>query len=211
MADLIPAVIVVVFAMALIVGLFIFFGRSTKPRKVVQFFRPRDKRGEVLEITGETDRSVLCEKSDPVHRFIKVGPAYTFKERGRVTTQFLGIEGTAYTSLLKNEKPITLSVPDYLKSLWNERNFNALPSKMRNAVEKDTVGVTIEPVKIDHEELKLEALSSDDVNDEGDSFILARLARLGSTESVKTKLLGNLVWFGLGVGFAAILANIGWF
>lgn len=209
--DILPAILVVSITMIVIFLLFMFFSKTAKTRKLVLFFRPRDKRGEVLEITGETDRSVLCEKSDPIHRFIKVGPAFTFKERGRVTTQFLGLEGTAYTAQLKNVEPFKLSTSDYLKSLWGEHNFNALPSKMRNAVEKDIVGVTVEPTPIDHRNLGLPSLSSDDVNDEGDSFILTRLARLGSTESVKTKLLGNLVWFGLGVGFAAILANIGWF
>lgn len=181
---------------------------ATKLRKEVMFLRPRDKRGEKLDITRETDRSVSCEKTDPVHRFIKVGPAYVFKDGARTLVRFFGVEGSAYTAQLKDEKEVKVSTADYLKTLWGQKIYDNLPTKMRELVEDDKIGVTIEPHKINAEDEGLEKLSSDDVNDEADAIITNRLAKLGSTENVKQKLLGNLVWLGLGAGLYAILQNL---
>jgi len=104
-----------------------------------------------------------------------------------------------------------MTTVDFLKSIWTDKVYNALPQKLRDIVEKDKIGITIEPIKIDPEEHGLEHLSSDEVNDEGDSVVLNRLAKLGITENLKQKMFSNLIWLFLGIGIAAILANMGLF
>jgi len=205
--DILPGALAVAITVLLIFGLIWLSGKS-KVRKEVDFLRPRDKRGERLDVTHETDRSVLCEKANPIHRFIKVGPAFTFKNGGKTSTKFYGIEGSAYTAQLKQEELVKISVVDFLKTLWGKDLYEHMPAKMKDAVEKDKIGITIEPVKINPEEHGLDKLSSDDVNDEGDAVVLNRLAKQGMAENVKQKLLGNLLWFGLGLGAYAILQNL---
>lgn len=209
--DMLPGVLAIAVTLMMVVGL-IWLSGKTKARKEVMFLRPRDKRGEKLDITRETDRSILCEKSDPVHRFIKIGSAFVFRDGGKTVTRFIGIEGSAYTAELnKDEQNVKLSVDEHLKSLWGEKIYSALPQKLKDAAERDKIGITIEPVRINAEEKGLESLSSDEVNDEGDATVLNRLAKYGATTSVKEKLLQNLIWFFLGIGFAAILARMGLF
>lgn len=205
--DILPGVLAVAVTVMLVFVLIHLSGK-TKVTKEVMFFRPRDKRGEKFEITRETDRSVLCEKSDPVHRFIKIGASFVFKDGGRTSVRFLGIEGSAYTAIIKGREKFVLSTVDFLKSLWGDKVYNALPTRMRDAIEKDKIGITIEPTKINPEEHGLDKLSSDDVNDEGDAVVLNRLAKQGLAENAKQKLLGNLVWLGLGAGIYAILQNV---
>ena len=182
-----------------------------KTKKEVMFLRPRDKRGEKLIVTKETDRSILCEQSDPIHRFIKVGSSFIYKDGGKTSIRFFGIEGSAYTAMLKPEDPVSIPVVQFLQTLWGAKIYNALPQKMKDAVEKDKLGITIEPTKINADDLGLDKLTSDDVNDEGDATILQRLAKFGQSDNPKAKLLNNLIWVGLGIGIAAILANCGWF
>lgn len=207
MVDLITPIAAIA-VVALMIFVIFQLSKKAKVHKEVMFLRPRDKRGERLDITKETDRSVLCEKSDPVHRFIKVGPAYVFKDGGKSSVRFIGLEGSAYTAQLKDEKMVQVSTVDFLKSLWGNKIYGALPQRMRDAIEHDKIGITVEPTKVNADELGLEKLSSDDVNDEGDAVVLNRLAKQGQTENLKQKLLANLVWLGLGAGLYAIATNI---
>ena len=192
---------------AVLILLLFMFTNKSKVTKEVMFMRPRDKRGEKMAITRETDRSVLCEQTNPVHRFIKIGPAWTFKDGGHTSYRFLGIEGSAYTAMLKEASTIKLTVREYLLTLWGNKIYDALPTKMRDAVEKDEIGITIEPEKINPDDYGLEAMSPDDVNDEGDATILNRLAKFGQGENARAKMMNNLIWLGLGLGIAAILSH----
>lgn len=211
MIDLLPGALAVTLVLVIVYMIFVTANKA-KVGKEIMFLRPRDKRGERLDVTRETDRSVVCEKSDPVHRFIKIGSSFFFKEGGRSFIRFFGIEGSAYTAMLdENEEEVKISLIDGLRLLWGEKIYNALPDKMKEAVEKDKWGITVEPIKFDAEKHGLEKLSSDDVNDEGDAIVLNRLSKTGTTENLKQKLLGNLIWLGLGFGLAATLANFGLF
>ena len=190
------------------VGILISVSRS-RPRKEVLFLRPRDKRGERLDVTRETDRSVLCERSNPIHRFIKIGPAWVFHDGRRTITRFLGVEGKAYTAVLKGDKKIEMSIHEYLQSIWGKKIYESMPKKLRRALERDKTGVIVD-VDVPEPE-GLPRLTSDDINDEGDAVVLNRLARMGTATSIKQQLYHNLVWFFLGLGFAAILSHMGWF
>lgn len=202
--DVLPAALA--FGAVAVLGL-IWFTSKNKNVKEILFFRPRDKRGERLVITKETDRSVFCERSTPVHHFIKIGPAFTFKDGGKTVTRFLGIEGTAYTAVMKGKDKFEQSIETTLRLLWGNKIYEKLPQKMREAVEKDKIGITIEPEKIDAEALNLEPLSSDEVNDEGDATILDRLAKFGAAENMKQKLMGNLIWLALGFALCIIITK----
>lgn len=207
MLDLLPGIAAALAVVVMIVFL-MRLSNKAKLHKEVIFLRPRDKRGEKLEITHETDRAILCENSNPVHRFIKIGSSFVFKDGGRTSVRFFGIEGSAYSATIKNEAEVKLSTKDFLTNLWTEKVYKALPSKLREAVESDSIGITIEPATIDPEEHGLKHLTSDDVNDEGDATILNRLSKMGEDLNTKQKLLANLVWLGLGAGMYAIIQNI---
>ncbi len=84
----------------MLVFVLIHLSGKTKVTKEVMFFRPRDKRGEKFEITRETDRSVLCEKSDPVHRFIKIGASFVFGSYGVISADY---EFANYSSIKMKE------------------------------------------------------------------------------------------------------------
>lgn len=209
MLSYLPAVGAVGVVVLVIFYLFIFGGKG-KMRKEVLFLRPRDKRGERLDVTRETDRSVLCENSNPVHRFIKAGPAWVFKDGGRTVVRFIGIEGNAFTAFIKDGGPVKMAIDEFLKSIWTPQIYEKLPEKLKKAVENPKVGIIVEPAPIDVETLGLPKLTSDDVNDEGDAVVLSRLAK-GSEPTLKERLYTNLVWLFLGIGIAAILSNFGWF
>lgn len=206
MSEILPAVIAVGGTGAVIIFLYMLTSKN-KTTKEVMFLRPRDKRGEKMNITKETDRSVLCEQTNPVHRFIKIGPAWTFKDGGRTSHRFFGIEGSAYTAIIKDAQNVKQTIQEYLKVLWGDKIYAALPQKMKDVVEKDQIGITIEPAKIDPDEYGLDVLSPDDVNDEGDATILNRLAKFGQGENMKTKMMNNLIWLALGFALAIILSR----
>lgn len=186
---------------------FRFLSRA-KPTREVLFLRPRDRRGERLVITQETDLSVACERSNPVHRFIKAGAGYTFKEGGRMVTRFWGIEGTAYTGVLQNARDIKMSISVFLRELWGDRFYDRMPTEQKKQVEEHKIGVTIAPVPIIEEEYGLPTLTSDDVNDEGDAVVLQRISNV-MKPSGKRELYQMMIGAGLGFGAAAILLRMG--
>lgn len=204
------AVWVITFIIGLsVVAVFLSMFRRAKPTKEVLFCRPRDRRGERLFITRETDRSLICGKSNPIHRFIKVSQGYTFTEGGRTIIRFFGIEGTAYTGGLSNPSPQKLPLRDYLRALWGDKFYEKIPEKQREAVENDVVGVTVEPVQINEEEYNLPTLTSDDINDESDAVILERLAR-ESSGSVRREIYQLIVGILIGAGMVFFALRMGW-
>lgn len=207
MNDFLPGILAVGVSVVL-VFVWLQFSGKTKLHKEVLFLRPRDKRGEDMDITKETDRSVLCEKTDPPHRFIKVSNAYVFKGKGRNAIRFFGVEGTAYTAGIGEQQKVNMSLPECLKALWTDKVYDALPQRLRSAIEKDKIGVTVEPEEIDPKLYGLGSLSSDKVNDEDEQIVLNRLAKHGVQENIKQKMLSNLIWLLLGIGMYALASNI---
>lgn len=184
------------------------FVARAKPSREVLFLRPRDRRGERLTITKETDISIACERSNPIHRFIKLGAGYTFREGGKMLTRFWGIEGTAYTGVLQDVPNQHMSLSAFLRELWGTKVYDNMPSVQKTAVEEDKIGVTIAPVPIVEEEWGLPTLTSDDVNDEGDSIVLERISNV-MKPSGKRELYQMMIGAGLGFGAAAILLRMG--
>ena len=196
---------------AVIIGVILVFWflSKGKPRKEVLFLRPRDKRGEIMMVTKETDTALICGRTNPVHRFIKVGPGYEFSGGGKLTTKFFGIEGTAYTAIHVGDEETKVSVPEFLEVAWGKKVYKMLPKKLRNIVEKDNFGIIIETVNIKEEESGLPTLTADDVNDEGDSIVLSRLAQ-AQKQDTKQQMYQLLIGVLLGLGLMAIMQNLGW-
>jgi len=188
------------------VGIIWFFIRA-RPRKEVLFLRPRDRRGERLIITKETDRSIVCGRSNPVKRFIKIGPGYAFNEGGKMVTRFWGIEGLAYTAGLEGDDPVKMSIPEYLRVVWGKRFYESVPPKQRAAIERDHIGVIIEPVPIKPPGFR--HLTSEDIDDEADAVILSRIAK-ATTISTKREFYQLMVGVIIGIGLAALMLRLGW-
>ena len=196
---------------AVIIGVILVFWfiSKGKARKEVLFLRPRDKRGEKMIVTKETDTALICGRTNPVHRFIKVGPGYEFSEGGKLTTKFIGIEGTAYTAIHTGDKETRVSVPEFLKAAWGKKVYKVLPKKLRNSIEKENFGIIVVPTKINEDEYDLPTLTADDVNDEGDSIVLSRLAQ-AQKQDTKQQMYQLLIGVLLGMGLMAMMQNIGW-
>lgn len=201
---------------ALIVVAVVFYavirvGFKSKPRKEVLLLRPRDRRGETLPVTKETDRSLTCGKSNPIHRFIKLGPGYSFHDSGKLVTRFWGIEGTAYTADLATGK-LQGPLSDYLREIaWDPDFYDRLPDDRKKAIETAKSGIIVEPVSIDEESYGLPTLTGDDVNDEGDSVLLQRIAQGTKQSTAKREFYQLLTGVLIGFGLAAILLRLGVF
>lgn len=169
-----------------------------RPSKKVLLLRPRDRRGKSLTVTQETDLGLVCKPSKGVtHRFIKVGPSWVFHEAGRMVTRFLGLEGTAYTAIVKGDELINVSIKDFLIFLWDEKFYDAIPKVQKDKVETDVIGVTIKVQGIDEEEAGLSTLTADDINDENDNIVLSKIAEPQKASTSQT-IMNNIIWLVLG-------------
>jgi len=183
----------------------------TRPIKVVELLRPRDSRGMTLKVVKETDLGLTCKKAGGVvYRFIKRGRGWTFNKGGRMMTKFFGVEGTAYTGVAKGNVIEQVPVAAYLEELWGKEFYEKIPEKQKKAVERDVVGVTIEVGKIDAEREGLPPLTANDLNDEGDSFVLEKIAQSARTATLRKNLAGNLIWLALGALLMFMATAKGW-
>jgi len=194
-----------------ITGLMSYSFLKIKPVKQVELLRPRDKRGKILNVAKETDLMLECKKvNNVVYRFIKAGPAYVFNKGGRMITKFFAMEGTAYTAKPTGDELVKTSLSDFLLDLWGKTWYNSLPPSLKRKVETDVWGITVEIDPIDIEEHGLESLKSADLDTEGDSIVLEKLAK-----TAKPSTRQNIYQFMVG---AAVMASLifflmikGWF
>ena len=177
MASIFSNPIVIVMVPLICVMVVVYVMVFIKPIKKVLLLRPRDRRGTSLLITQETDIGLICKSVKGVsHRFFKFGPAWVFHEGGRMVTRFFGIEGTAYTAIVRDGKEVNVSVKEFLIFLWGEKFYKGIPQVQRDKVETDVVGLTIQVDKVDEEENDLLPLTASDINDENESVVLSKLA-----------------------------------
>ncbi|GAH35236.1 unnamed protein product, partial [marine sediment metagenome] len=169
-----------------------------RPAKKVLLLRPRDRRGKSLTVTQETDLGLVCKPVKKVtHRFIKVGPSWVFHEAGRMVTRFLGLEGTAYTGVVKGDEIVNISLREFLIFLWEEDFYSQIPKLQRDKVETDVIGVTIKVQAIDEAEAGIPTLTADDINDENDNIVLGKIAE-PQKASTSQNIMNNLIWLALG-------------
>jgi len=188
---------------AVIIGIAIYIVISLKPEKRVELLRPRDSRGRVLPVVEETDLGLTCKKTGGVtHRFIKAGRGWTFNVRGKMITKFFGMEGRAYTGIIKGDEIVNVSIAEFLKWTWGPKFYEAIPEQQRQSVETDVQGITVEVQRVNEDEFGLPTLRSDDVHDEDESVMIRRFAK-GAQESkpgsyinyVATGLIGALIMY----------------
>lgn len=151
---------------------------SRRPITEVLLLRPRDKRGLTVPVVLESDIGLTCKKTGGiVRRFIKAGCSWTFASKTKVVTRFLGLEGTAYSAIVRGQKQIKLSLEQVLRLAWDDDFYERLPPERKKPIEKDKWGITIEvePVKEEGEELV--KISSDDVHDAAETVILDKISK----------------------------------
>lgn len=183
-----PIVIFAIMVAIVILCLVAYLIISRRPTKEVLLLRPRDKRGLVVPIAQETDLGLICKKTGGImRRFLKAGCAWTFTIRGKVVTRFIGLEGTAYTAILKGKEIVNISLEEALRIVWDDDFYDKIPPERKEAVEKDKWGITIEVSPIVEEEEGLIPMSSDDLHDADDDVVLSKIAK-GANPSAKREI-----------------------
>ena len=141
-------------------------------KKKIIVLQTRDKRAYELPINKERELTLETKKDGRPRRYYKAGPGYTLPNG---TTIFFGLEGTAYTAVVKDDKPKSLGLPAALKSIWGDLAYQKMPNELRDPLEKTQYGVTIYPEKIDVEGDKYTDLTAESVDDENDKKALNHL------------------------------------
>ena len=186
---------------AVVCAVVAYFFMRGKSEREVELLRPRDSRGHILKVVQETDIGLMCKKVKGVtHRFIKAGKGWTFDMGGHMVTRFFGIEGKAYTALVKQSGTENVSVAEYLKWLWGNKFYSQIPEQQRHTVETDIVGITVSIDPFDPKSVgpELPSLSADDVHDQDDNTMLSRFASSTGGEKGGTSWIPFIVSFVLG-------------
>jgi hypothetical protein len=202
-------ILAIVIVVGVVIGVFV-LGNRSRPLKEVMFLRPRDTRGERMTITEESDTSIVCGRTNPVHRFIKIGKGYVFKEGGRAVTRFFGVEGTVYTSEFISKLNEKLTIREVLEAIWGKSFYERIPQERRNQIESHILGVTVEPARIRVEDYGLTNLTSDDIDDESDGAVLSILAGKLQDSSTKKDFTNILIGVLIGIGLILFVQRIGW-
>lgn len=203
--------IIFVIAAFIILGGGLFVVIYIRPEKRVELLRPRDSRGKVLTVIQETDIGLTCKGvKGVVHRFIKAGRGWTFNVNGKMITKFFGIEGSAYTGLIRGDDIVRVSVPEFLKHTWGPKFYDAIPTQQKQAIETDVEGITIEALRIDEEEAQLPRLRSADVFDEDESIMIRRFAK-GVQEKGPVSFVNYVISTGVGALLMYMAIGQGWF
>lgn len=204
--SLIINLLLVIIAISSIGYVFLFI----KPTKKVLLLRPRDHRGKSLSVVQETDLGLSCKPIKGVtHRFLKIGSSWVFNEGGRMVTRFFGIEGTAYTAIVRAGAMVNISVKEFLIFLWDEKFYNAIPESQRKKVETDVIGITVKISEIIEEEEGLPTLTSSDINDEDDNLILSKIAKPQKINTSQA-IMSTIVNFMLGAALMYFVIKQGY-
>lgn len=128
-------------------------------KKSIIVFSPKDKRGKELRIKEETETRLDCGKVGSVDvRYYKTGPGWNFPGGA---TRFLGIDGTAYTSVILDDKPRQVTLPEALRILWGDAAYAKMPQTLKDPLERHQIGVTIQPTEVPTEDKNLKINAED--------------------------------------------------
>jgi len=151
--------------------------QSAQQARIVELLRPRDNRIKILQVDNETDLGLRCKPSEgSVHVFIKAGRSWVVEGRRRLI-KFFGAETTAYTTVIKDSVEQKVSFTEYLRLLWGDKFFDSVPEKQQKLLQDSVFGITVEPTRINAAEHDLDALTSDDVDNQSDNIILKKIAK----------------------------------
>lgn len=177
---------------------------SGKSRKIsITVLQPRDKRAFDVPIIDETDTSLICKtQGKKERRYYKSGPGWSYKNG---LTKFFGIEGSAYTMIVKDDSEVKVSLSTALRDLWGQETYDKMPKDLRDQVENHVFGVTITPEEIPKED-KTRSVSAENADKEN---IKTSMEYLGHEMDKKRKTEWIPIIMGVGVGaFAVLLAVV---
>lgn len=180
----------------------------------VQKFIPADHRFMDLAIDEETSISVTCKKTKgmPAQRFFKLHPGFTGvvgRFLKKPITRYLGIEGTAYTWQIENNKWKKLgTLADSVRAVWGEDFWTTVPTNKREQLEDSRIQVTVGLDEAPLTPAGMRSISEEDIKQEED-----RRAAQVFWEEHKSQTRGfyiNMILAG-GTGFAicAVLVLLG--
>ena len=185
-----------------------FLKGQPKTRKEVMDINLVDGSFRDEAVQRETPSVLFCKKHDGYTPIIfKFGPGWSGKIK-----RWLSVEGVplVHTVDLEGWK-VEVSLIDYLKTIWGEKNYEDAPNKLKEALlEKIGVTVFIKPIEIDAENEKaIKKLKANSALYDAD---LEMAAALGTSTVVKKnidKLMDKLPWVLAGFGLTYVLQGLG--
>ena len=178
-------------------------GSPAGGRKEVVLLRP-GFRGLIVPVTKETAKSLECKKTEGVVRkFYKFGRGWTFPK----DTKFLGVDGSAYTKIIRGVDDVQVTIPEYLRFIWGDAVYEKAPKQLREPLETTKVGVTITPDRISDDDKGLPRIDAEDVNEE-DEKTIAKGLKSAVEDSQKTNLVQAVLFMAVGAFITYILCNI---
>ena len=191
-----------------VVLIYLFKPRGAK--KVLFMFRRKDKRVLDINVKTENDIMVTCVKRENVvRRFFKMTASWNLDGR---KTLFLGVEGTVFTArpVVKGDTDVSstetqiykVSLADTLRGLWEKGKYEALPKELKDPIENDRIGVTIEVEPFVDD--KLTPITSDQIHDQDDDMVITKLAKSSGKAKGKGEFFRDFL-FGAGTGALAII------
>lgn len=171
--------------------------------KTLMVLQPSSKRYFDLPV-HETESSLEGKRENIDHRYYKAGPGWVGK-KGAV--RFLGIEGNAYTAIVKDNAPVKMRLSQAVKILLGDA-YEKMPAPQRQIIEHHVFGVTVVPEEIPLID-KNRMVSGESVDDETDKKALKHLAN-----AMKDK--GKMDWTNVLLGFLGgalivwMAANMHW-
>jgi len=140
----------------------------------VQKFLPADHRFMDLAIDEETSISVQCKKVKgmPVQRFFKLHPGFTGivgRFLKKPITRYLGIEGSAYTWQIENNKWKKLgSLDKAVRTVWGEDFWATVPDRQKDLLEDSRIQVTVGLDEAPLTPAGMRSISEEDIKQEED-------------------------------------------
>ena len=173
----------------------------------VLLLRPRDRRGEYLQIEKEEDKIVHCKvKNNIKRRYIKGGSSWMINKK----PVFLGIEGNVITCVINPDTNTTLRISDFLREVWGDEFCNKkIPKRIAQLVSTPWI-VSVEPREIPTNGTPLEGLTAEDVFQKEDSIMIEALSNAAEKGKEKTNWILLAMAIGGGMGIAYLLLGLGW-
>jgi len=173
----------------------------------VILFRPKDKRGEIINIGKEEEFMINCTSKDGImRRYIKAGHGWTIKKK----TIYLAIEGSGYSAVLGDPVVKRIPVVDVLPLVWGEKFTSQIPQTRMAQLATSQWMISIEPKQVDVEGTGLPRLSAEDLNDKEDTIVLEKLAKAVDNQKPKTDMMMLMLATGCGFGLCLLAVAMKW-
>lgn len=198
----------VIFLVIVLVFGYIFY-RSIMPERQILYLSEEERTGDFLTIEDTTPNILHAEGNK---KFIRNTLAYTVKEGMKTITLSLGKRGTAYTfrtaSTPRGKAEKIGSLWDGLKSVWNEKEWEAINPELKQKLMNSEIFVTVELESGQTPEGSIK-LSEDDIFTEANKR-MAQLIGEGIKDSFSAEdWIRNGALIGSGVALLAVAQMMG--